>query len=94
MTPRWRRLAGQGVRVQSRESCARGARGNCLRRDSLAGVIIPLGVEPASLSNFLGYIAWCLWLLALAVVLWRRPSKNRPDPTAAQSAAAARVHRG
>jgi hypothetical protein len=58
------------------------------------GVIIPLGVEPASLSNFLGYIAWCLWLLALAVVLWRRPSKNRPDPTAAQSAAAARVHRG
>jgi hypothetical protein len=28
-------------------------------------------VEAASLSNFVGYIAWCLWLIALAVVLWR-----------------------
>jgi hypothetical protein len=38
------------------------------------GVIIPLGVEAASLSNFLGYIIWCLWLLALAVILWRPPA--------------------
>ncbi|MET0789567.1 MAG: hypothetical protein ABWY33_10020 [Cellulomonas sp.] len=37
------------------------------------GVLIPLGVEPAGLTNFLGYIAWCAWLLALAVVLWRAP---------------------
>ena len=35
------------------------------------GIVIPFGVEAASLSNFVGYIAWCLWLIALAVVLWR-----------------------
>jgi hypothetical protein len=37
----------------------------------VTGVIIPFGVEPASLSNFVGYLVWCLWLLALAVILWR-----------------------
>ena len=42
------------------------------------GVIIPLGVELASLSNFLGYITWCLWLLALAVILWRPANTARP----------------
>lgn len=35
------------------------------------GVVIPLGVGAASLSNFAGYVLWCLWLIALAVVLWR-----------------------
>jgi hypothetical protein len=35
------------------------------------GVLIPLGVEVASLSNFVGYVAWCLWLIAMAVLLWR-----------------------
>jgi hypothetical protein len=35
------------------------------------GVVIPLGVSIASLSNFGGYIAWCLWLIVMAVVLWR-----------------------
>jgi len=34
------------------------------------GVLIPL-VEAASLSNFAGYVAWCAWLLAVAVVLFR-----------------------
>jgi Domain of unknown function (DUF4386) len=34
------------------------------------GVIIPL-VEPASLTNFAGYVAWCAWLIAVAVVLVR-----------------------
>jgi len=38
------------------------------------GVLIPLGLGAASLSNFAGYIAWCLWLIAMAVVLWRRPA--------------------
>ncbi len=37
------------------------------------GVVIPLGLEVASLSNFAGYVLWCLWLIATAVVLWRRP---------------------
>jgi hypothetical protein len=37
------------------------------------GVLIPLGLEAASLTNFAGYVAWCLWLIAMAVCLWRTP---------------------
>ena len=40
----------------------------------------PARSRAASLSNFLGYITWCLWLLALAVILWR-PANT--DPTTA-----------
>jgi hypothetical protein len=36
------------------------------------GVVIPL-VEPASLTNFAGYVAWCAWLLAVAFLLVRLP---------------------
>ncbi len=32
------------------------------------GIVVPL-VDAASLTNFLGYIVWCCWLLALAVRL-------------------------
>jgi hypothetical protein len=39
------------------------------------GVVIPLGLGVASITNFVGYIAWCLWLIAMAVALWRvRPA--------------------
>ena len=34
------------------------------------GVAIPV-FEPASLTNFIGYVAWCAWLLAAAVFLVR-----------------------
>jgi len=34
------------------------------------GVVIPL-IEAASLTNFAGYVLWCIWLLAVAVVLAR-----------------------
>ena len=34
------------------------------------GVVIPL-VEAAALTNFAGYVLWCGWLLAMAVVLLR-----------------------
>jgi hypothetical protein len=34
------------------------------------GVVIP-AVPPASLSNFAGYVVWCLWLLAVAGLLLR-----------------------
>ena len=37
------------------------------------GVLIPLGLEAASLTNFAGYVAWCLWLIAMAMYLWRAP---------------------
>ena len=39
------------------------------------GVVIPL-IEVASLSNFAGYVAWCLWLLGVAVLLFRPPASN------------------
>lgn len=34
------------------------------------GVVIPV-VDGASLTNFAGYVVWCVWLLAVAVVLVR-----------------------
>ena len=40
-------------------------------RSSPAASLIPLGVEAASITNFIGYVVWCLWLIAMAVVLWR-----------------------
>lgn len=39
------------------------------------GVVIPV-VEAASLTNFVGYVAWCAWLLAVAVVLLRVPGRQ------------------
>jgi hypothetical protein len=38
------------------------------------GVVIPI-VEPASLTNFAGYVLWCLWLLIVAGVLLRRTTQ-------------------
>jgi hypothetical protein len=32
------------------------------------GVVIPL-IEPASLTNFAGYVTWCAWLLAVSGLL-------------------------
>jgi hypothetical protein len=34
------------------------------------GVVIPV-VAAASLTNFAGYVLWCLWLLTVAVILIR-----------------------
>lgn len=34
------------------------------------GVVIPV-LDAASITNFAGYVAWCLWLIAMAVILWR-----------------------
>jgi len=28
-------------------------------------------IEPASLTNFAGYVVWCAWLIAVAVVLFQ-----------------------
>jgi hypothetical protein len=39
------------------------------------GIVIPLGIDVATTTNFVGYVAWCLWLIAMAVALWR----TRPD---------------
>jgi hypothetical protein len=40
------------------------------------GVVIP-ALEPASLTNFAGYVLWCAWLLAVAFVLFRATSARR-----------------
>ena len=36
------------------------------------GVVVPVA-EPASLTNFVGYVLWCGWLLIIAVILIRMP---------------------
>jgi len=48
------------------------------------GVLIPLGLDIARLTNFAGYVAWCAWLVAMAIMLWR----NNPAPTASRGRAA------
>ncbi|WP_395728223.1 DUF4386 domain-containing protein [Nakamurella sp.] len=53
------------------------------------GVLIPLEVGIASLSNFAGYVLWCLWLIVMAVVLWRAAA-----PALARTAAPAVAARG
>jgi hypothetical protein len=49
------------------------------------GVLVPL-VDAASIANFAGYVAWCLWLVAMAVTLWRTdvviPTISYRTPTA------------
>ena len=42
------------------------------------GVVIPLGVDVASMTNFVGYVAWCIWLIAMAVVLTATRTAVRP----------------
>lgn len=42
------------------------------------GVVIPLGVEAASVTNFVGYVLWCVWLIITAVLLWRSPADKHP----------------
>ncbi|MGV8848318.1 MAG: DUF4386 family protein [Propionibacteriaceae bacterium] len=39
------------------------------------GVLIPV-LEPASLTNFGGYVLWCAWLLAVAYVLVLRATRD------------------
>jgi hypothetical protein len=54
------------------------------------GVLVPLGVDAASITNFVGYVAWCLWLIAMAVTLWRSradaPATSITEPSAASEA--------
>ena len=48
------------------------------------GVLIPLGLAGASMTNFVGFVAWCLWLIAMAVTLWRSPVTASTNPTLAK----------
>jgi hypothetical protein len=49
------------------------------------GIVIPV-VQAASLTNFIGYVAWCLWLLAVAAALTRRPNGPVPSSEGADAA--------
>jgi hypothetical protein len=35
------------------------------------GVLVPLDVPGADEANFIGYVLWSLWLIALAILLIR-----------------------
>jgi hypothetical protein len=43
------------------------------------GVVIPV-VEPASLTNFAGYVLWCVWLLGVGFLLLRVRDPARLSP--------------
>jgi hypothetical protein len=42
------------------------------------GIVIPV-IDAASLTNFAGYVAWCVWLIAVAVALFRVDATGRSD---------------
>jgi nucleoside-diphosphate-sugar epimerase len=48
------------------------------------GVGVPLGLDIARLTNFAGYVSWCGWLVAMAIVLWR--AKPHADGSTSTSA--------
>jgi hypothetical protein len=39
------------------------------------GVLVPLDVPGTAFANFLGYVLWSVWMLAVAVLIWRRPGR-------------------
>ncbi len=49
------------------------------------GVLVPFRVGPATMTNFIGYVAWCAWLIVMAVVLWRSPKGANAQPTSADA---------
>jgi len=50
------------------------------------GVLVPFGVGPATMTNFIGYVAWCVWLIVMAVMLWRSPRAASGESTPANAA--------
>jgi hypothetical protein len=48
------------------------------------GVLVPLDVPGADFANFVGYVLWSVWMLALATLIWRRPGHvGNPVPSEA-----------
>lgn len=43
------------------------------------GIVIPVAAA-ASLANFAGYVIWCVWLLAVAALLFTSPSRTLGEP--------------
>jgi hypothetical protein len=46
----------------------------------LAGVLSPLGLPGIDAANFLGYVLWCVWLIAFAVVILVRERRAAGSP--------------
>jgi hypothetical protein len=46
----------------------------------LAGVLSPLGLPGIDAANFLGYVLWCVWLIAFAVVILVRERRSAGSP--------------
>jgi hypothetical protein len=42
------------------------------------GVLVPLDVPGTDFANFVGYILWSIWLLAFAILIWRRSEIETP----------------
>jgi hypothetical protein len=53
------------------------------------GVVEPLGVPLVGLVNFVGYVVWSAWLVALAVVMLRQPSSRPHHPALAPATVSA-----
>jgi hypothetical protein len=53
------------------------------------GVLVPLDVPGADFVNFVGYVLWSFWLLAFAMLIWRRPERLAEDGAPASAATAA-----
>ena len=53
------------------------------------GVLVQFGVGPAMMTNFIGYVAWCGWLIVMAVVLWRPAHTAEGAPSRADAAGSA-----
>jgi len=47
------------------------------------GVLVPLDVPGTDFANFVGYILWSVWMLAFAILIWRRPDRIDGIPRSA-----------
>jgi hypothetical protein len=56
------------------------------------GVLVPLDVPGADFANFVGYILWSIWMLALAYFVWRRP--DRVDAAVAEESGSSVIGEG
>jgi hypothetical protein len=52
----------------------------------LAGVLSPLGVPVVDAANFVGYVLWSAWLVALAVVILVHERRRANAPSASTPA--------
>jgi hypothetical protein len=54
----------------------------------LAGVLSPLGLPVVDSANFIGYVLWCVWLIAFGVVILVHERRATATRSATRSAAA------